>query len=212
MEKKYDVVVDDTVKHILKLEKELKAPLQIFGQIETDRFIFDNDSIKKGYNTKYNVINDTYDVSNTIDIINDLFPMVQLELFNNSYDGSYEKKSYGYVYRIEIDGKNFVDMETKGKSIGDLIKKIYRGEKVNKKYSKLRKLVIKKSYDDIKIECLKRKGAETSKLNLVKLKDKMIIKYNANDENYGLKITTKDIEKKDVIYQTIIKAKKLKKK
>ena len=40
----------------------------------------------------------------------------------------------------------------------------------------------------------------------------MIIKYNANDENYGLNITTKDIEKKDVIYQTIIKAKKLKKK
>ncbi len=191
---KYDII-NEGKKYDLKLEEKIYTKLKLLANLKVDRYIYEHDTIKNGYNTQYNVIKEDYTIDDIHSIARDVFSKVQLELFKDTYDDSQKPENEEFVYRIEIEGKNFVDMETKGKSVSNIIKNIYEGKKIDKKYNKLKREILKSPYNKIKIEYFETES------NLSKLMSKKIEEFNAEDEQYGLNMNEKDY-KNDFIKKT----------
>ena len=160
----YAVILDDN-KHKLRLIEKIKKPLEIYAQLVTDKYIFDNGVIDNGYNTQYNIFNETYTPRDTTKIYKKIFPQIQ-KLLVLERDDTAEKECVGFVYVIKINNKSFVDISDNGDTINDILMHIYSTTKTTGKFKKLATLVRTTPIREIYIKCLKKRPKAVSYTHL----------------------------------------------
>lgn len=189
-------IIFNNDKKILTTLKVIKSILDVFIGLEVDKILKENDEIEKSYNEHYYIFNSKYNSGDANQILKDLHLVVQNSVIRNTLDNNDFINTFGYVYRIEVNEKNFVGLETKGTSMIELMTKIIEKKTKNEEYAKLMKEIRKAQIGCINVECLKFKPEEKSRINLDNWKLKMIKKYKADDENVGLNYTD-DAKEKD---------------
>lgn len=178
--------------HKLSLLCTIETPLEVVAQLATDDIVYKKKSISNGYNKKYLVFNDKYTPHDSTKIYNDLFPLVQRSIMMSTRDDTLERKSFGFIYMITIDGKIFIDVSTPAQTVNDILSKFYITNTIPKKYKKFAPLIRTTKFSDIEIKILLRRKKEKSKIKLDDRLAKFIDKNKATDPIVGLNISEND--------------------
>ena len=150
----------DNKKHKFSLLKTFECKFEGQLLIEMDRLINENNMTENSYNDYSFFVDRKFDGTKIVDAKNKVFKTVQRELFLESFE---DKTKYSlidkYIYKITVDGKEFVDMSDGSKTLREIVEKIFLlDEKVPHKYSKLVTTLGATTYDKISIEVIKKKS------------------------------------------------------